>query len=48
MNKKRIIIVAIIIILIIILGLWINGTIPKHIARISATNYLKKHFPKKQ
>ena len=48
MNKKRIIIVIMIIILVIILGLWISGIIPKQIARISATNYLKKNFPEKQ
>ena len=48
MNKKRIIILIIIIILVVILGLWISGIIPKQIARISATNYLKKNFPKKQ
>ncbi len=48
MNKKRTIIVTIIIILIIILGLWISGIIPKQIARISATTYLKMKFPKKQ
>lgn len=48
MNKRRIIIVTIIFILIAILGLWISGIIPKQIARISATNYLKKNFPKIQ
>lgn len=48
MDKKRIIIVTIIIILVVILGLWISGIIPKQIARISATNYLKKNFPEKQ
>ena len=48
MNKKRIMIVAIILILVAIFGLWISGIIPKQIARISATNYLKKNFPKMQ
>lgn len=48
MNKRKIIIVTIIFILITILGLWISGIIPKQIARISATNYLKKNFPKIQ
>ena len=48
MNKKRIIIIAIILILIVILSLWISGIIPKRIAKISATNYLKKNFPKMQ
>lgn len=47
-NKKIIIIVAIIVILVAILGLWISGVIPKQIAKISATNYLKKNFPKMQ
>ncbi|MDO4282146.1 MAG: hypothetical protein Q4D02_00785 [Clostridia bacterium] len=48
MNKKRIIIVTIILILVAIFGLWISGIIPKQIARVSATNYLKKNFPKIQ
>ena len=48
MNKKRIIIITIIVILIVILALWISGIIPKQIARVSATNYLKKNFPKMQ
>lgn len=48
MNKKRVIIVSITIFLVVVLGLWISGIIPKQIARISATNYLKKNFPKKQ
>ena len=48
MNKKRMIIITIILILAGILGLWISGIIPKQIARISATNYLKKNFPKIQ
>ena len=48
MNKKRIIIITIVVILIVIFALWISGIIPKQIARISATNYLKKNFPEKQ
>ena len=48
MNKKRIIIITILVILIVILALWISGIIPKQIARVSATNYLKKNFPKMQ
>lgn len=48
MNKKKIIIITIILALVIILGLWISGIIPKQIAKISAINYLKKNFPKKQ
>lgn len=47
MNKKKIIITIILIIL-IVAGLWIGGIIPKFIARIVATNYLKNNFPKKQ
>lgn len=46
MNNKKIIII--IIILGVILGLWISGIIPKQIAKISATNYLKNNFPEKQ
>jgi len=49
MNKKNLfIILTIIIILIGIFILWISGLIPKQIAKISATNYLKNNFPKKQ
>lgn len=48
MNKRRIIIITIIIILVVILGLWISGIIPKQIARVSATNYLKNNFSEKQ
>ena len=48
MNKKRIIIITILVILIVVLALWISGIIPKQIARVSATNYLKKNFPKMQ
>lgn len=48
MNRKRIIIITIVVILIVILAAWISGIIPKQIAIISATNYLKKNFPEKQ
>lgn len=46
MNKKRIIVITMLVIFIVILVLWISGIIPKQIARISATNYLEKNFPK--
>lgn len=48
MNKKRIILITILVILIVVLSLWISGIIPKQIARISATSYLEKNFPKIQ
>ena len=48
MKKKIIIILAVIIILVIILGLWISGIIPKQIAKISSSIYLKCNFPEKQ
>lgn len=48
MEKRKIIIVFIVLILIVIVGLWGNGIIPKRIARISASNYLEKNFPKMQ
>lgn len=48
MRKKRIgVIVIIIIILVVLLGLWMSEIIPKQIAKISATDYLKKNFPEK-
>ena len=46
MNKKRIIVITMLVIFIVILVLQISGIIPKQIARISATNYLEKNFPK--
>lgn len=48
MNKTKNIIVLIIILLTVIIALWISGIIPKQIAKISAINYLKDNFPKKQ
>ena len=47
MNKK-IIIVSIIIILVVIFGLWISGIIPKQIAKISSSIYLKSNFPEEE
>ena len=47
-NKRRKILLAIIYIAILILILWISGIIPKQIAKVSATNYLKENFPKLQ
>ena len=41
MEKRKIIIIFIVLILIVIVGLWGSGIIPKRIARISASNYLK-------
>ena len=46
MNKKVTIIAIAIIILVVILGLWISGIIPKQIAKISSSIYLKFNFPK--
>ena len=48
MEKRKIIIIFIVLILIVIVGLWGSGIIPKRIARISASNYLEKNFPKMQ
>lgn len=48
MNKKRYIILISICIAIIIIILWINGTIPKQIAKIYGTSYMKIRFPKMQ
>ena len=47
-NKKRIIIILIIFIVLSVVILWINGIIPKQIAKISSNIYLKKNFPKTQ
>ena len=48
MIKKKIVILTIFLIILIVTGFWISGIIPKSIARIVATNYLKNNFPKKQ
>ena len=48
MSKKKIIFIIMVIVLAIIIGLWISGIIPKQIAIISASNYLKNNLPKKQ
>jgi hypothetical protein len=48
MNKKKIVTIIVSFVLVIILGLWISGIIPKQIAIVYATNYLKKNFPKIQ
>ena len=48
MSKKKTITITIILIILIVVGLWIGGIIPKFIAKIAATNYLKNNFPKKQ
>ncbi len=34
--------------MIAIFGLWISGIIPKQVAKMSASNYLKKNFSKIQ
>lgn len=47
-NKRKNIIIVVSFVLVIILVLWINGIIPKQIAKISSTIYLKKNFPKIQ
>lgn len=44
-NKKWLIPIAIII---LIATLWFSGFVPKQIARISGTNYVKEHFPEMQ
>lgn len=47
-KKKRNIMLVLIFIVVFIFILWISGIIPKQIAKISATHYLKKNFPEKQ
>lgn len=47
-NKRKNIIMTVIFILLIISTLWITGIIPKQIAKISSTIYLKNNFPKIQ
>ena len=44
MNKK-VIIITIIVLTILIITLWLGGIIPKQIAKIYASNYMKSNFP---
>ena len=44
MKKK----ISFVVIFIMIAGLWLGGIIPKQIARISGTSYVKEHFPEMQ
>ena len=48
MEKRKIISIFMVLILIVIVGLWVSGIIPKRIARVFASNYLEKNFPKNQ
>lgn len=47
-NRLCIMIVLIILFVSIVFSFWRNGTIPKQIAKISATIYLRRNFPKMQ
>lgn len=47
-GKRKNIIIAVIFIVLVILILWVTGIIPKQIAKISSTIYLKNNFPKIQ
>lgn len=47
-NKGINVLLAIFFITILIFILWINGSIPKQIAKFSAIHYLKENFPKMQ
>lgn len=48
MEKKKIIISILVVVLLLIIILWSSGIIPKQIAKIYGTNYMKKYFPKMQ
>ena len=48
MEKKKIIISILVVVILLIIILWFNGIIPKQIAKIYGTNYMKNNFPKMQ
>lgn len=48
MEKKKIIISILVVVLLLIIILWFSRIIPKQIAKIYGTNYMKKYFPKMQ
>lgn len=45
MEKKKIIISILVVVILLIIILWFSGIIPKQIAKIYGTNYMKKYFP---
>lgn len=47
-SKNRIMIILICFIILTVVILWASGIIPKQIAKISSTVYLKENFPKKE
>ena len=47
-NIRKNVIVKLVLVAWIVFFFWINGTIPKQIAKISSVLYLKKNFPKMQ
>lgn len=47
-SKRKNVIIAVIFIVLVVLILWVIGIIPKQIAKISSTIYLKNNFPKMQ
>lgn len=46
MKKKSLIIIIVAIILLLVIALWIQGFIPKQIAKIYGSAYMKINFPK--
>lgn len=45
MKKRNIIIISIIVLLVLIIILWSNGIIPRQIAKVYGTIYMKYNFP---
>ncbi len=45
MKKKKIIIISIIVVILLIIVLWVAGVIPKQIAKVYGTIYMKVNFP---
>lgn len=46
MKKKNLIIIIVAIILLLVIALWVQGLIPKQIAKIYGSAYMKINFPK--
>lgn len=46
--KRKNVIITVIFVILVVLILWVTGIIPKQIAKISSTIYLKNNFPKMQ
>lgn len=48
MKNKNLIVICVLVIFLLIIVLWLEGTIPRQIAKIYGSSYMKVHFPEMQ